>query len=84
MNKSEFVKVLQTKINYSEEDCLLINNIFEKYFFLRSKNKDKIITELTLNFNITEEEALNIYETAVNIINAEIKNKLKHPFKSKG
>lgn len=32
---------------------------------------------------VDEVEATKIYDIATNIINMEIKNKLKHPFKSK-
>ena len=83
MNKTEFINALKSEINYSESNCLLINDILEKHFFIRSKNKDKIIEELINTFNIQENEALIIYVIARDILNREIKNKLKHPFKSK-
>jgi len=82
MNKSEFIKTLSKKLSISESDALIINNIFEKYFFLSSKNKEKIINELMEAFKITLEEASNIYDIAKNIINKELKYKIFHPFKN--
>ena len=49
MNKTEFINALKSEINYSESNCLLINDILEKHFFIRSKNKDKIIEELIIH-----------------------------------
>lgn len=83
MNNKEFIRELENKLSYSEEKCTTINQILESNFFISKKNKDKIIEEFILKLNVNYEEAINIYNTSVNIINNEIKNKLKHPFKSK-
>lgn len=80
MNKEEFIKELQNRINYSESDCLIINDILERHFFISKKHKDIIIKELCNTFKINEEEAEHIYITCKDILNEEIKYKIKHPF----
>ena len=82
MNKSEFIKRLKEETNYSEDRCVLVNDILENNFIIGRKNKQKIINDLILK-NFTEDEAENIYDISINIIMSEIKNKIKHPFKSK-
>ena len=81
MNKTDFIKELSNKTGYNEDMCLQINNIIEDTFLIGKKNKEKMINDLKNKLNINEEEANKIYETAMNIISSEIKNKLKHPFK---
>ena len=67
MNKSEFIKELSKQTGYDEEKCIVINSIVEDTFIIGKKNKDKMI---------------ELYETVISIIGSELKNKLKHPFKS--
>ena len=81
MNKKEFIKALQEKTNYSEYKCIIINNVLENNSFVGKKNSDKIINDLMIN-SFTEREACNIYNIAKKIIFKELKNKIKHPFKS--
>lgn len=83
LNKKEFINKLSNQLSYSEEDCNLINNILENNFFISKKSKDKIINELIEILNIDSNEATNIYNVSVKIINDEVKNKLKHPFRNK-
>lgn len=82
MNKKEFINELGKRVNYSESDCLIINDILERHFFISKKNKDIIIKELCETFNISEIEANNIYTSSKDILNEEIKYKLRHPFGS--
>ena len=82
LNKKNFLKLLQEKTNYSIEKCELINNVLENNSLIGKKNKQKIINTLIQNY-FTEDEAENIYDISINIIMTEIKNKIKHPFKSK-
>lgn len=81
MNKTEFIKELSNKTGYNKDMCLQINNIIEDTFLIGKKNKEKMVNDFKNKLNINEEEANKIYETAMNIISSEIKNKLKHPFK---
>lgn len=83
MNKTEFISKLSEELSYSEKKCAIINEILEDNFFISKKNKDKIVEELIQKLDVDYEEATKIYEIAVKIINDEVKNKLKHPFKSK-
>ena len=82
MNKKGFIEELSKQTGYDEEKCISINNIIESYFILRRKNKDKIIQDLQVKFSLSEDDAENIYDISMKIITGEIKNKLKHPFKS--
>ena len=82
MNKSKFIKRLQEETNYNEEKCISINNVLENHFIIGRKNKQKIIDDLIVK-SFTEDEAENIYDISMSIILLEIKNKIKHPFKSK-
>lgn len=83
MNKTEFIDKLSSELSYPIEKCIIINDILENNFFISKKNKDKIVSEFEDKLDITNEDALNIYDKSVAIINEEIKYKLKHPFKSK-
>lgn len=82
MNKTEFITELSKQTGYDEEKCILINNIIENYFIFRKKNKEKIIKDLQLKVTLSEDDAENVYDISMKIITGEIKNKLKHPFKS--
>ena len=83
MNKQEFIKELSEKIYYSIEDTTRINNILEDNFIISKKNKCKIVDSLMNEFNIDYDEADKIYNASVELITKQIKNKLRHPFKSK-
>lgn len=83
MNKKEFIKELSNQTGYDEAKCILINDIFDNYFIFRKKNKERIIQDLQSKANLSEDDAENVYDIALKIIGEEIKNKLKHPFKSK-
>ena len=82
MNKNEFLKELSKKTGYDKEKCILINSVIENYFIFGRKNKDKIIKDLQIKANLNENDSENVYDIWVKIINEEIKNKLKHPFKN--
>ena len=82
MNKNVFIKELAKKTEYDEEKCILINNVIENYFIFGRKNKQRIIKELQIKASINEDESENVYDISIKIIMEEIKNKLKHPFKS--
>ena len=82
MNKNEFIKELSKQTGYDEERCNLINSIIEDTFIIGRKNKEKMLDRFKSELNIDELEAEKIYETAMNILSTEIKNKIKHPFKN--
>lgn len=82
MNKSEFISKLTKQTEYDEEKCILINDIIEDTFIIGKKNKEKMIEKFKNQLSINEKEANKLYELVINILGSEIKNKLKHPFKS--
>ena len=82
MNKSEFIKELSKQTGYDEEKCIVINSIVEDTFIIGKKNKDKMIEKFEEQISLDENEANKLYEIVMRIIGTEIKNKLKHPFKS--
>ena len=83
MNKEKFIEELSNKTKLTKEESLKVNNILENNFFISKKYKDKIISEIVINLNISIDEATRIYNEAKDIISNEIKNKLKHPFKKR-
>ena len=82
MNKSEFINELSSKLSYSIDKCIVINEILENNFFISKKNKDKIIEEFMGILSVDNEEAIRIYNVALNIIKDDVKNTLKHLFKN--
>lgn len=82
MNKREFIKRLQEETGYGEDRCAIVNEVIENNFIFSKKNKQKVIDSLMLK-SFTEDEAENIYDIAMRIIASEIKDKVKHPFRSK-
>lgn len=83
MNKTEFIKLLSYKTKLDLEDAEIVNKILEDNFFISRKNKNKIVNEIVLKLNINIDDATNIYESAKNIFNEEISNKLRHPFRGR-
>lgn len=83
MNKTEFIKALKERTKLSLADAEIVNGILESNFFISKKNKDKMIAEIVTKLDISLLDATNIYDSAKEIINEEVKNKLKHPFRNK-
>ena len=81
MDKSEFIKLLEKKTGYTNEECIKINEVLEDNFIIGKKNKEKIIEQLKSNINLNEDEASKLYETCMSIISSNLKDKIKHPFK---
>ena len=82
MNKEEFINVLTQELNYSEEKCIMINDVLENTFFIGKKGKEKVIKGFIEKLDINEEEAEHIYEVVCDILKDGVKEKLKHPFRS--
>lgn len=83
MNKKEFIRELVKKTNYDEEKCVIISDTLENNFMIGKKNKEKTLSSLIEKLNIDEEEANNIYDISSSIVMNAIKDKIKHPFRSK-
>lgn len=82
MNKNVFIKELSKQTGYDEVKCITINSIIENYFIFNKKNREKIIRDLQVKVNLNEDDSENVYDIVMKIIKKELKNKLKHPFKS--
>lgn len=81
MNKKSFIKEISKQTGYDEEKCDLINNIIEDSFIIGKRNKEKTIKRFITELNLDETQSNKLYEIVINILFAEIKNKLKHPLK---
>lgn len=82
MNKTKFLEELKKQTNLSENDTIIVADVLDEYFVFGKKNKDKIISSIEEKLNISDEQANEIYNIAMNIIATNIKEKIKHPFKS--
>ena len=81
MNKEKFIETLTEKLNVDKNTAIIINNIFENYFIIDKKNKEKIVNDLMNDLKINLKEAEDIYEKVMDLITTTIKNKIKHPFR---
>ena len=82
INKKSFINELQDNTNLSYEECLIVNDILENNFIFNKKKKDKVINELILKLNISNDRANEIYDVIMQFISSKIKEKIKYPFKS--
>ena len=82
MSKTGFLKELQEKTNLSEKDTIVVSSILDDYFVFGKKNKEKIVNAIKEKLDLTDERADEIYNIAMSIISINIKDKIKHPFKS--
>ena len=82
MNKEKYIKKLSEELNCDYEYASKISSILEDNFLIGKRNKEKIINQFMIELNINVEEANLIYNRSSSIISNEIKNKLKHPFRS--
>ena len=82
MNKRGFIEQLIKETGLSEEKCIIINDCIEEYFIIGKNNKEKTINLLMGKLDFDYDKADEIYNIASKIITTNIKNKIKHPFKS--
>lgn len=82
MNKEKYILTLKEELKCDYEYAGKICSILENNFLLGKKNREKIINEFISELNIYIDKANNIYDISISIIEKEIKNKIKHPFKN--
>lgn len=82
MNKESFIKELECVTGLDNEKCIIINNILESNFIIGKKSKEKIISDIVSELELTEEEAEKIYEASMSILGSGLKEKIMHPFGS--
>ena len=81
-NKTALLVELKERLNCSENDCVIINNIVEETSLFGKKNKAKMINGFMDKLNVSEERADQIYNTFMDIFKSRVKWKICHPFKS--
>ena len=81
-NKTALLVELKERLNVSENDCVIINNIVEETSLFGKKNKAKMINGFMEQLGVTEERADEIYNTFMDIFKRRVKWKIRHPFKS--
>ena len=81
MNKHDVINKLNEELNYSEERCLAIDNIYEENFIFGKTNKERVIEKFIKRLNMDNSEAEHVYEVMSSIVTKGIKDKILHPFK---
>jgi len=82
MNKTGFIEQLQENTDLSKEQCILLNDAMEENFIIGKNNKENTINLIMDNLKVDYKKADEYYNIAISIITNNIKNKIKHPFKS--
>ena len=75
INKKRFISELQDNTNLSYDECLIVNDILENNFIFNKKKKDKVINELILKLNISNDRANEIYDVIMQFLLSKIKEK---------
>lgn len=81
-NKTALLVELKEKLNITENECIIINDIIEDTFIFGRKNKQKVVNGFMEKLNVSQDRAEEIYNTFMSIFKSRIKYKLRHPFKS--
>lgn len=82
MNKTYFLEQLKEETKLGEKDVLALSSILDDHFVFGKKNKDKIVSDIKEKLKVSNERAEEIYNITMSIISSNLKDKLKHPFKS--
>lgn len=82
VNKTYFLNQLKEETNLSEKDVLAISSILDDHFVFGKKNKDKIVSDIKEKLEVSNERAEELYNITMSIISSNVKDKLRHPFKS--
>ena len=81
-NKKALLVELKERLNVSESDCVIINNIVEETSLFGKKNKAKMINGFMNHLDVSYERADEIYNVFMSIIKERLKLRIFHPFKS--
>ena len=73
---------LKNFINLKESGLTLLNEFLQSFMNCKVRMQQLPIEKFEKQINLDENEANKLYEIVMRIIGTEIKNKLKHPFKS--
>ena len=83
MNKKEYISKLMEVTGYDENKCTIINSVLEDHFIIGKRNREKIINDFMEKLDVDSKTADDIYNKSIGVLSSGIKNKLKHPFKSR-
>ena len=83
MNKTNFIEKLIKETGYNEDKCKIVNDVIESHFIIGKNNKEKILNDFEDKLKIEREEADDLYNKCASILGNTVKNKIRHPFKSK-
>lgn len=72
MNKQDFIIELQKQMNYTEEQCKIIENVLKKHKIIGRKNKEKIKDDLVQELEVTNEQADKLYNICMELRMKEI------------
>lgn len=81
-NKRALLVDLKERLNCSEEECLIINDIVEETSLFGKKNKARMINGFMKKLHVDEQRADEIYNTFMDIFKSRVKFKILHPFKN--
>ena len=82
MNNAAFSDKLKEITKLEDEKCKLINETLHSNFIFGKRGKEQIVRDIAVKLNMSSEDADKIYNSCMQIMGGEIKNKLKNPFKS--
>lgn len=83
MNKAGFIKELQSRTDFTEEQCTVINSVLEDHFIFHKKNKPIVVADIAEKLSIDETQSDEVYEISMSIIRAEKKKTLRRPLGSR-
>lgn len=83
MNKTKFINKLSLLSGYDIDQCSVVNDSLESHLIVGKKGQERIVNDIETKLGINKEEAKELYSLSIFILNEEVKNKIKHPFKKK-
>ena len=83
MNKTKFINKLSLLSGYDIEQCSIVNDSLENHLIVGKKGQEKIINDIETRLGIDRESANKLYSISISILNEEVKDRIKHPFKKK-
>ena len=83
MNKTKFINKLSLLSGYDIDQCSVVNDSLESHLIVGKKGQERIVNDIETKLGINKEEAKELYSLSISILNEEVKNKIKHPFKKK-
>lgn len=81
-NKHALLVDLKERLNCTEEECVIINNIIEETSLFGKKNKQIMIESFMNQLDVSLQRANEIYDIFMDIFKSRVKWKIRHPFKS--